>query len=96
MRRQRVKTLLNVVWSILDAAFETAEAETMSLTDTAKEMRLRNCIVETLDNPTIKGKTLVREVERLVQELIQLKRQHAQSVAKSATRLVEGVSNEAH
>jgi len=31
MSRYRIKTLLNAVWSVLDAEFKKAEAETISL-----------------------------------------------------------------
>jgi len=78
MSRYRIKTLLNAVWAILDAEFEAAEAETFSVEYKAREMALRNSIVETLDNPALKGKRLVKEVEAQVQELIRMKRQHAE------------------
>lgn len=78
MSRYRIKTLLNVVWAVLDAEFEADEAETLSIELKAREIAFRNSIVETLDNPALKGKRLVREVEALVQELIRMKRQHAE------------------
>lgn len=79
MKRYRVKTLLNAVWSALDAEFEGAEGETMSLEDKAAEIQARTRIIETLENPAFKGRRLVKEVEFQVQELIRLKRQHAQA-----------------
>lgn len=88
MSRYRIKTLLNAVWAIIDAEFEAAEAETFSVEYKAREMALRNSIVETLDNPALKGKRLVKEVEAQVQELIRMKRQHAEAEngMKSKTR----------
>lgn len=77
MSRYRIKTLLNVVWTVLDAEFEKAEAETFSLERMAKEIQFRHLIVETLENPALRGKRLAREVEALVQELVQMKRQQA-------------------
>ena len=82
MKRYRVKTLLNAVWSVLDAEFEHLEGETMSVEDKAAEVQARHRIIETLENPAFKGKQLVREVELQVQELVRLKRQHAEKQAK--------------
>jgi hypothetical protein len=80
MSRYRIKTLLNAVWAVLDAEFENAEAAgTFSLEKMAREIAFRNSIVATLDNPALKGKRLVREVEALVQELIRMKRQYAET-----------------
>ena len=81
MSRYRIKTLLNAVWAVLDAEFEATE-ETISVEFRAREIAFRNSIVETLDNPELKGKRLVREVEALVQELIRMKRQYAENRAK--------------
>ena len=90
MSRYRIKTLLNAVWAVLDAEFETAEADTMSVENKAREIAFRNSIVETLDNPAFKGKRLVREVEALVQELIRMKRQYAQSIEADVNPKPEG------
>ncbi len=79
MSRYRIKTLLNAIWAVLDAEFETVEGETFSLEQRAREVMFRESIVETLDNPALKGKQLVKEVETQVQELIRMKRQHAAS-----------------
>lgn len=79
MKRYRVKTLLNAVWAVLDAEFERAEGETLSIEDKAAEIQARNRIMETLENPELKGRQLVREVEFQVRELIRMKRQHAQA-----------------
>lgn len=84
MKRYRIKTLLNSVWSVLDADFETAESEFMSIADKAAEIHVRNRIVETLENPALKGKRLVKEVELQVQDLIKLKRQHVEKQMKEA------------
>lgn len=84
MSRYRIKTLLNAVWAVLDAEFETDETETLSIELKAREIAFQNSIVETLDNPALKGKRLVREVEALVQELIRMKRQHAENRPKEA------------
>jgi hypothetical protein len=84
MSRYRIKTLLNAIWAVLDAEFETAEGETFSVEHRAREMALRNSIVETLDNPALKGKQLVKEVESLVRALIRMKREHAEKEAKEA------------
>ena len=77
MKRYRVKLLLNAVWSVLDADYEAAESENMSLEAKAAEFQARQRILETLENPAFKGKQLVKEVELQVNELIKLKRQQA-------------------
>lgn len=79
MSRYRIKTLLNAVWAVLDAEFEASE-QTISIEHRAREIAFRNSIVETLDNPALKGKRLVKEVQALVQELVRMKRQYAQSI----------------
>jgi hypothetical protein len=84
MKRYRVKLLLNAVWSVLDAEFEAAESENMSLESKAVELQARQRIVETLENPAFKGKQLVKEVELQVQELIKLKRKHATNAGVNA------------
>jgi hypothetical protein len=84
MSRYRIKTLLNAVWSLLDAEFERLEGETMVLADKAAEIQMRNRIVETLDNSALKGKQLVREMETQVQDLIRFKRQRAEKQVKAA------------
>ena len=78
MSRYRIKTLLNAVWTVLDAELESTEADTLSLERKAKEIQFRHLIVETLENPALKGKLLAREVEALVQELVRMKRQQAE------------------
>ena len=77
MKRYRIKTLLSSVWSLLDAEFETIESDTFNFSDKAAELQARYRIEETLENPALKGKQLVKEVESQVQELIRMKRQHA-------------------
>jgi len=77
MSRYRIKTLLNVVWTVLDAELGSTEPDTLSLERKAKEIQFRHLIVETLENPALKGKRLARELEALVLELIRMKRQHA-------------------
>lgn len=84
MKRYRVKTLLNAVWSVLDAEFEKEDGEIMSLADKGAEIQARTRIIETLENPAFKGRRLVKEVEFQVQELIRMKRQHAQKQLKEA------------
>ena len=84
MSRYRIKTLLNAIWAVLDAEFETAEVDTLSIANKAREIALRNTIVATLDNPALKGKRLVKEVEAQVQELIRMKREHAAQQVKEA------------
>jgi len=78
MSRYRIKTLLNAIWAVLDAEFETADAGTLSIENKAREIAVRNTIVATLEDPALKGKRLVTEVEAQVRELIRIKRQHAQ------------------
>lgn len=85
MSRYRIKTLLNAVWSVLDAEFEKAEGDTLSLEAMAREMQFRERIIETLENPALKGKKLVREVEFLVQEMVRLKRTAASTQAHNPT-----------
>lgn len=84
MSRYRIKTLLNAIWAVLDAEFETAEEGTVSIEKRAREIALRNTIVATLDDPALKGKRLVKEVEAQVRELIRMKREHAEDQAKEA------------
>ena len=84
MSRYRIKTLLSAIWTVLDAEFETAEAGTLSVEDRSREIALRNSIVATLEDPTLKGKRLVTEVEALVRELIRIKRMQAEQQAKGA------------
>lgn len=83
MRRFRVKTLLNAVFTALDAEMEKVEGDTWSIENMAKEVRLRQSIVETLDNTDLKGKQLVLEVEAQIRELIRFKRHCGQEAAKS-------------
>ena len=86
MSRYRIKTLLGAVWAILDVEFEHLEGATILIGEMAvqraAEMQVRTRIVETLGNSTLKGKRLIQEVERQVQELVQLKRQHAEKEMK--------------
>lgn len=84
MSRYRIRTLLNAVWAVLDAEFETAEATTLSLENKAREIVLRNTIVATLEDPALKGKRLVTEVEAQVRELIRVKRETACQESKDA------------
>jgi hypothetical protein len=86
MSRYRIKTLLNAVWAVLDAEFEATE-KTLSIEFRAREIAFRNSIAETLDNPALKGKQLVREVESLVRELIRMKREHAENGVKETMQL---------
>lgn len=84
MSRYRIRTLLNSVWAVLDAEFETAEAGTLSVESRSKEIALRNTIVATLEDPALKGKRLVTEVEAQVRELIRVKRETACQESKDA------------
>ncbi len=54
MSRYRIKTLLNVVWTVLDAELGSTEPDTLSLERKAKEIQFRHLIVETLE-PRIEG-----------------------------------------